>query len=57
MMLQYYFSLHQFRLKKWSFLVHSTMRNAPYVHLRLDLILKLTRNYPIDIFVYNIGPD
>ena len=34
-MLQYYFSLRQFRLTKWSFFIHST---TPYIHLRLNLI-------------------
>ena len=32
-MLQYYFSLDQFRLIKWSFFIHSTMS---YIHLKLD---------------------
>ena len=44
-MLQYYFSLHQFLLIKWSFYIHSTTRNAPYVHPRLDLILELCRTF------------
>ena len=30
---QYYFSLRQFPLIKWSFSIHST---TPYIHLRLD---------------------
>ena len=34
-MLQTYFSMRQFRLTKWSFLVHSTTRNAPYIHPRI----------------------
>ena len=40
------FSICQFRLTKWSFLVHSTMRNAPYIHLSHDLILELWRTFP-----------
>ena len=32
-MLQYYFSLRQFRLIKWSFFIHST---TPYIHPSLD---------------------
>ena len=32
-MLQYYFSLRQFRLIKWSFFIHST---TPFIHRRLD---------------------
>ena len=32
-MLQYYFSLRQFQLTKWSFFIHST---TPYIHQRLD---------------------
>ena len=35
------FSIRQFRLTKWSFLVHSTMRIAPYVHQRHDSIFEL----------------
>ena len=31
-MLQNLFSIRQFWLTKWSFLVHSTTRNAPYLH-------------------------
>ena len=46
-MLQYYFSLRQFQLIKWSFFEHSTTRNGPYVHLRLDSILELCRTFPI----------
>ena len=34
-----------------------TMGNAPYIHSRLDLILKLSQTFPVDVFVYNIGPD
>ena len=32
---------------KWSFFVHSTTYNAPYVHPRLDSILELCQTYPI----------
>ena len=39
-MLQNLISLRLFRLTKWSFFVDSTP-NAPYVHPRLYLILKL----------------
>ena len=31
-MLQNFFSIRQFWLTKWSFLVHSATRNAPYIH-------------------------
>ena len=31
-MLQNYFSIRQSRLTQWSFLVHSTTRNASYTH-------------------------
>ena len=31
-MLQNYFSIRQFRLLKWSFFVHSTTQNTPYIH-------------------------
>ena len=41
-----YMSLRQFWLTKWSFFVHSTTRNAPYVHKRLDSILELCRAFP-----------
>ena len=34
-MLQYYFSLRLYRLIKWSFFIHSTLQNTPYVHPRL----------------------
>ena len=40
------FSIRQFRLTKWSFLVHSTARNAPYIHLSYDSILELWRSFP-----------
>ena len=36
-MLQYYFSLRQFRLIKWSFFIHST---TPYIHPRLDSLIE-----------------
>ena len=45
-MLQNLFSLRQYQLKKWSFFVHSTTRDAPYVHPRLDSILELCRRFP-----------
>ena len=48
-MLQYVLSLRQFWLTKSSFFVHSTTRNAPYVHPRLDSILKLCRTFPIPV--------
>ena len=41
LILKFCVSLLQFRLIKRSIFVHSTMRNAPYVHLRLDSILEL----------------
>ena len=31
--------------KKWSFLVHSTKRNAPYIHPSHDLILELWQTF------------
>ena len=37
-MLQNLFSIHQFWLTKWSFLVQITTRNAPYIHPKHDLI-------------------
>ena len=45
-MLQNLFSICQFRLTKWSFLVHSTTRNAPYIHPSHDSILELWRTFP-----------
>ena len=45
--LQNLFSSHQFRLAKWSFFVHSTTCNAPYVHSRRDLILDLCLTFRI----------
>ena len=35
-MLEYYFSLHQFRLFKWSFFIHST---TPYIHPMLGSVV------------------
>ena len=40
-MLHNLFSIRQFLLKKWSFLVCSTMRNDPYIHVSHDSILNL----------------
>ena len=45
-MLQNLFSIRQFRLTKWSFLVLSTTRNAPYIHPSHDSILELWRTFP-----------
>ena len=45
-MLQNLFSIRQLRLTKWSSLVHSTTRKAPYIHPRPDLILELWRTFP-----------
>ena len=39
-------SIRQFQLTKLSFLVHSTTRNAPYIHPSHDSILKLWRTFP-----------
>ena len=39
------FSIRQFKLIKWSFLIHSTKRNAPYIHPGHDLILKLCQSF------------
>ena len=47
-MLQYWFYSSQFRLIKWSLFVHSTMPNAPSIHQRLDLVLKLCQIFPIE---------
>ena len=47
-MLQNLFSIRLFQLTKWSFLVHSTTRNAPYKNLRHDSILDLWRTFPYD---------
>ena len=41
--------LCQFRLTKWNFFLHSTTRNAPYVHPMLDWILELYRTFAIDV--------
>ena len=45
-MLQKLFSIRQFRLTKWSFLVHSTTRNAPFIHPSHDSILELWWTFP-----------
>ena len=45
-MLQNLISMRQFRLTKWSFLVHSTTCNAPYIHPSHDSILELWRTFP-----------
>ena len=45
-MLQNLFSIRQFRLTKWSFLVHSTMCNDPYIHQSHGLILELWQTFP-----------
>ena len=37
----------QFGLTKWSFVVHSTTHNVPYVHPRLDSILELSQTFQI----------
>ena len=39
-------TIRQFRLTKWGFLVHSTTRNAPYIHPSNDSILELWRTFP-----------
>ena len=39
------FSIRQFQLTKWSFSVHSTMRNAPYICPSHDSILDLWRTF------------
>ena len=41
------FSFRHVRLTKWSFSVYSTMRNAPYVHARLDSIFESYLTFPI----------
>ena len=45
-MLQNFISIGQFQLTKWSFLVHSTTRNAPYIHPSHDSILELWWTFP-----------
>ena len=40
------FFLRQFRLTKWSFLVHSATRNAPYIHPSHGSILELWQTIP-----------
>ena len=44
-MLQNKFSIRLFQLTKWSFLVHSTMCNAPYIHPSHDSIIELWRTF------------
>ena len=57
-MLQNLFSIHQFRLTKWSFLVHSTTLNAPSIHPTHDSILELWRTFPnaqvVESFVHPV---
>ena len=59
-MLQKQMSIRQFRLTKWSFLVHSTTGNAPYMHPSHDSILELWRTFPkmsnvaLEIFLQTI---
>ena len=43
-MLLNFFSIRQFRIG--AFLVHSTTRNAPYIHPSHDSILALWRTFP-----------
>ena len=50
-MLQNLFSIRQFRITKWSFLVHNTTHNAPYIQPSHDLILELWRTFP-NAFVF-----
>ena len=45
-MLQNLFSIRQFRLTKWSFLVHSTTHNAPHIHPSHNLIPELWQTFP-----------
>ena len=45
-MLQNKFYIRQFQLTKWSFLVHSTTCNAPYIHPSHDSILELWPTFP-----------
>ena len=49
------FSIHQFRLTKWIFLVHSTTRNAPYIHPSHDSIFELWRTFPNDTDPSDLG--
>ena len=44
-MLHNLFSIRQFQLTKWSFLVHSYTHNAPYIHLSHDSILELWQTF------------
>ena len=50
-MLQNLFSIHQIRVTQLSFLVHSTMGNAPYIHPGHDSILELWRTFLNDVFI------
>ena len=43
--------MRQFQLTKWCFLVHSTTRNAPYLHP----ILELRRTFPNVINAEDLG--
>ena len=45
-MLQNLFSLRHFWRRKCGFLVHSTTRNAPYIHTSHDSISELWRTFP-----------
>ena len=45
-MLQNLFSIRQFRLAKWSFLLHRNTRNASYIHPSLDSIHELWLTFP-----------
>ena len=41
------FSFASSSYRNGAFFVHSTMRNAPYVHLKLGLVLELCRAFQI----------
>ena len=45
-MLKNKFFILQFELTKWSFWVHSTIGNAPYIHPSPDSILEMWRTSP-----------
>ena len=45
-MLQNLFSISQFQLTKWSFLVHRTTRIAPYIQPSHDSIIELLLTFP-----------
>ena len=49
-MLYNYFSIRQFQLTKWSFFVHSTMRNGPYILPSHDSIFELRQTFP-NVFI------